>query len=680
MRFLFHLLLLFGWATGLAQPGSTCCKEATDLLALIQKYHVRGALPDSTLSKKIFREVFNTLDPEKKFFSQQDIQQLNIYETVLISQLKSDNGAFLTDLNRAYQRQLTSYKTWLEQTLKTSVDLSTPDKLSIFHFRDARPADNRELLDHRKRLIKYDLLEGMLKRQQADSANKPLLAFEKEVRADLLQKELQSLEKLLNPKEGFDKAIMTGLLKAIAKAFDPHTQYFSQADAGEFKASLSDKAPDFGFEIGENARGEIVVERVVPGGPAWNTNEIHRGDILEAIIDEDGVRKDFAFLDAEEVTEVLREADFTQAELIFRKSDGQTKQVKLIKENLEQIDNIVKGFVLKGKHTLGYINLPGFYTQWENETAKGCAEDVARELVKLKKENIEGLILDLRFNGGGSFHEALGLASIFIDVGPLILYQEKQEPVVTVKDLNKGTIYDGPLIIMVNGFSASASELLAATLQDYNRAVIVGSTTFGKGTGQQILPFPDKPGASLDNATAILKVTADRLYRITGKSYQHKGVKPDIPLVDITASIPERESLYENSLLPDSVTKKIYYTPLPAVAIKPLVEASVKRQQVSEQFNMVNTMTAELLKPIPLKADEYLKHKNSLEHYYREFDLLKSDQKLFTANPLAFDASVLKMDGHKKDSLEKFARQLEESIYLTETFQIMCDYIALKKK
>jgi len=680
MRFLFHLLLLFGWATSIAQPGSTCCKEATDLLALIQKNHVRGALPDSTRSKKIFREVFNTLDPEKKFFSQQDIQQLAAYETVLISQLKSDNEAFLADLNHVYQKQLASYKTWFEQTLKTSVDLSTPDNLSVFHFRDARPAGNRELLDHRKRLIKYDLLEGMLKRQQVDSASKPLLAFEKEVRADLLQKELQSLEKLLRPKEGFDKAIMTSLLKAIAKAFDPHTQYFSQTDAGEFKASLSDNAPDFGFEIGESARGEIVVERVVPGGPAWNTNEIHQGDVLEAMIDEDGVRLDFAFRDAEEVTEILRAADFTQAELIFRKPDGQTKQVKLIKENLEQIENIVKGFVLKGKHTLGYINLPGFYTQWENETAKGCAEDVARELVKLKKENIEGLILDLRFNGGGSLHEALGLAGIFIDVGPLILYQEKQEPVVTLKDLNKGTIYDGPLIIMVNGFSASASELLAATLQDYNRAVIVGSTTFGKGTGQQILPFPDKPGASLDNAKAILKVTADRLYRITGKSYQHKGVEPDIRLVDITASIPERESLYENSLLPDSVTKKIYYTPLPAVAIKPLVEASVKRQQVSEQFNMVNTMTAELLKPIPLKADEYLKHKNSLEHYYREFDLLKSDQKLFKANPLAFDASVLKMDGYKKDSLEKFARQLEESIYLTETFQIMCDYIALKKK
>jgi carboxyl-terminal processing protease len=679
MRFLLLLLLLFGWATGLAQPGSTCCKEATDLLTLIQKNHVRGALPDSTLSKKIFREVFNTLDPEKKFFSQLDIQQLNIYETVLISQLKSDNGVFLADLNRAYQRQLASYKTWLEQTLKTSVDLSTPDKLSIFHFRDARPTDNRALLDHRTRLIKYELLEGMLKRQQADSTNKPLLSFEKEVREAFLKNELQELGKLLNPKEGFDNTIMTSLLKGIANAFDPHTQYFSQADAGEFKASLSDNAPDFGFEIGENARGEIVVERVVPGGPAWNTNEVHQGDILEAIIDEDGVRKDFVFQDAEEVTEILRAADFTQAELIFRKSDGQTKQVKLIKENLEQIDHIVKGFVLKGKHTLGYINLPGFYTQWENETAKGCAEDVARELVKLKKENIEGLILDLRFNGGGSFHEALGLASIFIDVGPLILYQEKQEPVVTVKDLNKGTIYDGPLIIMVNGFSASASELLAATLQDYNRALIVGSTTFGKGTGQQILPFPDKPGASLENSKAILKVTADRLYRITGKSYQYKGVEPDLRLVDITASIPERESLYENSLPPDSVIKKTYYTPLPAAPLKQLNDSSKIRQQESEQFNLVNTLTAELLKPIPLKADAYEKHQSLLEEYYEVYEHLRSAQKPFTANPLAFDASVLKMDSYKKELLEKFARQLEESIYLTETFQIMCDYIALKK-
>ncbi|MBX2968760.1 MAG: hypothetical protein KF803_05280 [Cyclobacteriaceae bacterium] len=680
MRFLLHLLLLLACTTTFGQSGPSCCKEATDLLTLIHNNHVRAAQPDSTLSKKVFREVFNTLDPEKKFFSKQDIQQLNSYETALVKQFSNNDQVFLSELNRLYLKQLTSYKTWVEQTLKTSVDFSAADYLSVFHFRDERSKDNRELLDHRKRLIKYDLLEGMLKRQQVDSTNKPLLAFEKEVRGVLLKNELQELEKLLNPKEGFDRAIITSLLKAIAKAFDPHTQYFSQTDAGEFKASLSDNAPDFGFEIGENARGEIVVERVVPGGPAWNTNEIHQGDVLEAMIDEDGHRIDFAFRDAEEVNETLRAADFTQAELIFRKPDGQTRQVKLLKENLEQIENIVKGFVLKGKHTLGYINLPGFYTQWENETAKGCAEDVARELVKLKKENIEGLILDLRFNGGGSLHEALGLAGIFIDVGPLILYQEKQEPVVTLKDLNKGTIYDGPLIIMVNGFSASASELLAATLQDYNRALIVGSTTFGKGTGQQMLPFPDKPGASLKDSKAVLKVTADRLYRITGKSYQHKGVEPDLRLVDITASIPERESLYENSLLPDSVIKKIYYTPLPTVSIKPLIETSAKRQQVSAQFKMVNAMTEELLKPIPLKADEYLKYKTSLENYYNEFDLLKSEQKLFVANPLAFDASVLKMDGYKKEQLEKFAHQLEESIYLTETFQIMCDYIALKKK
>jgi carboxyl-terminal processing protease len=680
MRILFHLLLLFGWAKLFAQPSLPCCKEATDLLTLIHKNHVKAALDDSALSKKVFREVFNSIDPKKKFFSQQDIQQLITYETILISQLKSDNGYFLTDLNSAYQKQLGAYKAWIEQTLKTSVDLSITDHLSVFHFRDARPTDNRELLDHRKRLIKYDLLKGMLKRQLADSTNKPLLSFEKEARANLLKNELQELQRLINPKEGLDKAVMTSLLKAIAQAFDPHTQYFSQADARKFKASLSDNAPEFGFEIGENTRGEIIVERVVPGGPAWNTNEIHQGDVLEAMIDEDGARLDCAFRGVEKVTETLRSTNFTQAELIFRKPDGQTKQVKLVKENLEQTENIVKGFVLKGKHTLGYINLPGFYTQWENKAAKGCAEDVARELVKLKKENIEGLILDLRFNGGGSLQEALGLAGIFIDVGPLILYQEKQEPVVTLKDLTKGIIYDGPLIIMVNGFSASASELLAATLQDYNRALIVGSTTFGKGTGQQILPFPDKPGTSLDDSEAILKVTADKLYRITGKSYQHKGVVPDIGLIDITASIPERESLYENSLLPDSIFKRTYYTPWSAVPLKQLVENSKQRQQTSEQFKLVNTLTYELLKPIPLKGDDYLNHKAVLEKYYDAYDLMKSEQKLFTANPLAFDASVLKMDGYKKDQLEKFAHQLEESIYLTETFRIMCDYIALKKK
>lgn len=670
--------VLHGWCVS-SQPGP-CCTQAVELIALIHANHVQPVAQDSLFEKQLFEEIFQTLDPQRKLFSRDDLSKLSDIRKSLLNRLKNNDSQVLADIGLLYKNKIAEYENWITRYAGKPLDFSTPDFFDVFHELKERPANSNQLLQHRQRLFKYEVLEKMNRLKQVDTLNRNFGLFERDAREAWLQIEKKWLEKVQKPAPGLNAYLMDAILKSIAKIYDPHTDYFSSHDAQDFKASLSDRMLDFGFEISENDKGEIIIDRLTPGGPAWNSNEINPGDVLTALINAKKQTIDFSGMNIEEVYDILEGTDMTEAEIIIQKPDGQTRNVFLSKEEIENPENVVKGFILNGKNKIGYINLPAFYTQWENEKAQGCAADVAREIIKLKKEKIEGLILDLRYNGGGALHEALELTGIFIDSGPIILYQNRQEPVITIKDPNKGTIYDGPLIVLVNGFSASASELLAATLQDYNRALIVGSPTFGKATGQEILPFSAKPSKSNTTESSAVKVTTDKLYRITGKSYQHRGVRPDISMPDITVSVPYRESYYRNSIKADSINKKTYYTPAPPLPIQKLKTVSEARQQNAQNLKLINNLAQHVVKPVPLTFADYIAHKQKLDDYYAAHDALKTESIVYKTQPAAFDKSLLTMDTYRNENQKQFASQLEESVYINEAFQIMCDFISLKKQ
>jgi carboxyl-terminal processing protease len=657
-----------------AQPEN--CKKTIDLFTFIQNHHIHGVPVDRDFSRLLFIEFFHTLDPQKKILSDEDLATLRHHETRLMDDLRRNNCIFLQESIELYRNRLVAYEKWVIDFLSQPVDLEQPDVYPVFQHLKQRPHTQRQLNEERIRNLKHEILEFMYRKAAASSQKENVLRYEADARSLVRKNELYSIQKSLNPKTGFEQQVLTALLKAIAKVFDPHTEYFSFLEATAFVVSLSDRAPGFGFTFEENESAEIVIDRIIPGGPAWNSNEIHKGDLLLGLTDQQGTYIDLSALDIDRVAEVLQNPELPSCEIHFRKADGQVKRVVLTKKEIEQDENTVKSFVLEGKHKVGYIALPGFYTQWENDKAQGCAADMAKEILKLKKEKIEGLILDLRFNGGGALHEALNLAGIFIDTGPLILYQQRGQPIAILKDMNRGTIYDGPLIVMVNGFSASASELITATLQDYNRALVVGTRTFGKGTGQEVLSLP----ASIQekgNRPAMVKITTDRVYRITGKSYQHRGVLPDIELADITMSIPERESLYRNTLPPDSVNKKVYYTALTPLPVQQLKSLSMKRREVGVPFQQAEKLFQHLVLPVPLKLNDYFTHKEKITMLYKEFESSDYDFGLFKASGTLFDSTLMKIDPDRNRQQQKFAGRLEKNIYINETFQIMSDLISL---
>lgn len=246
------------------------------------------------------------------------------------------------------------------------------------------------------------------------------------------------------------------------------------------------------------------------------------------------------------------------------------------------------------------------------------------------------------------------------------MYKQADQTVSVLKDMTRGTVYNGPVIIMVNGFSASASELLAASLQDHKRAMIVGSRTYGKGTGQRIYPLT---GSSTDFA----KVTLLKIYRINGKTYQHKGVIPDITLPDVTQSLGDREDDFAYALSSDSVTKKAYYTPLTMKALTPLAEKSMARVQQSQSFKSVDQMQLKLLTPVPLDAAGFS------QYLTRSTPALTENSQPLTVTNTAFDNSLLALDTFRKALHEKSVKEIRESFYIQEAYNIMLDYIDLKK-
>jgi carboxyl-terminal processing protease len=453
-------------------------------------------------------------------------------------------------------------------------------------------------------------------------------------------------------------------------------------------SSLSTEGYYFGVTFGENDRGEVSVTQLMPGGPAWKLGEVHPGDILQILQWEGQEAIDLWGFSLNEVNDILAETNHATIAMTLRKADGTYKTVSLRKEKVEAEETQVKSFLLDGTRKVGYISLPDFYTNWDDQEGSQCARDVAREVMKLKKENIEGLILDLRFNGGGSMDEAVAMAGIFIDAGPVGVVKGRTGEMRTVKDVNRGTVYDGPLVLMVNGLSASASEFLAAALQDYRRAVVVGGRTYGKATAQTLSPVDPKiaPTAMADfskaPAQSYSSITLEKMYRITGKTAQQSGVVPDIILHDALEALPIREADLPRAFPSDSIQKKMYYQPLPALPLKTLQDLSASRVKGLPQFTALQAYGQQIA------ALEHRHDKVSLvwadfkKQYDVELAMVAGVEKNSNATANAFKASRLhaveqrmQMDAYTDEFNRSWIKNLQDDIFVNEAFLIICDYI-----
>lgn len=662
--------------------------KALLLKRFMEKNHYKPVVWNDTSSAMLYKKWLEELDDEKLFFTQKEINILDAYKTKLDDEINGIDWEFFKTSVNLLTIRIKKADTVVAAFLSKPVDFSKPDNVQWPSKNFA--ANEQEFVTNWRRYLKWQLLSNIsnnyLGKSAVLSATLPpdFLKIEAEERTKIKRKEGIYFTSLLQTPKLFFAEKQDEYLNAIAWCYDPHSNYFNLKEKNEFNAEVSAMEYSAGLSFSENEKGDKAIDFLQPGGSAWKSGQLHKGDILIKV-KVNGKENDIEDVSEAAITELLQNAGNTNIELTVRTVADEIKTVVLAQEKISSDDGIVKSYVIKGKNNIGYINLPGFYSR-EEEDAKeenynGCANDVSKEIIKLRKDNIGGLIIDLRNNGGGSMWEAMQLAGIFIDAGPVASFKEKDGKVQFLKDPNRGTIYDGPLIVLINGASASASEFLSATLQDYNRALIVGGTTYGKGTAQGVFPLDTLKEDPNKKYQDFVKVTGGKFYRINGSTVQWKGVEPDIALPDIYADISFKEKANESALVPD-MSKVGNFRPLAALPIKDLKTKSDLRTASNDYFKSMKAFSLWIStykngNIIPLQWNTYNTYKQKVK---ANFDVLGDDKrdivKLISADNNSFDKERFSLSGKEnKQTNETYLKNINSDNEIAEACKIFDDWI-----
>jgi carboxyl-terminal processing protease len=688
-KYLFILILLVG-AT-LPSVNAQDCKQLPILWNLINTYHVEPKPLDDQLSQSLFQDLFDNLDPGGLYFIEEDMKEFEKFKFNIDNAVEYGDCSFITKITEVYKKRLLEVDTLIGIVMNSPLDYKVKEEMTFSNdISKTVPKDIDERNRRWKKWLKYETLKRIFTPRGEDDKppvldNTAFQKLEKPSREDVKNFEQKKIRNVLNEYEDLFDFVLNEFSTAFALYFDPHTEYYTNSQKNSFENSLSTENLSFGIEIKENTDNAIEITKLTPGGPAWKTNQLNKGDLILSAKWGNSKVTDLSFSAINEAYEILYEKDILEVELTVKKINGSIKRVSIQKEKLQDDGNVIQSFILEGEKKIGYIFLPSFYTDWGDEQKLGCANDLAKKLIVLKNEGIDGLILDIRNNGGGSVKEAIDLAGIFIDVGPVTIAKDNYE-INTRKDGNRGTIYDGPLIIMVNGMSASASEILSAALQDYNRALIVGSTTYGKSTGQVILPVTDER-FSVDayGKYGYLKVTSSKFYRITNKTHQEVGVVPDVILPDLYENLEFREQFENYVLKSDSISKKTYYTPFNAPPKGDLQELSTVRIRANQNFknvvaisDTVKTIFNSEFK-IPLDLEGYKKAISKGDYNWAAWEgMMIHKTEAFKVVNDAYAREIIKIDDYNREMNEYQIQNIENDIYIEETYKIMLDYINFK--
>ncbi|MEP7236839.1 MAG: carboxy terminal-processing peptidase [Ferruginibacter sp.] len=647
---------------------------------------------NDTSSAMLYNKWIEKLDDEKLFFTQNEMAVLETYKTKLDEELNGKGWEF-------YNRSATLYKSCLKRTdslvkvlLSKPFDFTKPDNITWPFTTYAVSVP--ELSLRWQKFLKWRVLENIADKLSdggktiAETLPADFTQLEKDAREKAKKQEGSFINELLKTPELFKTDLENDYLNTIAWCYDPHTSYMSVKEKKEFDTQMSASEYSAGFELEENDKGDLAISFLQPGGSAWRSGQLHTGDQLIKIKSE-GIEKDVSEIDDDdELDRMLGGNNQADLEVTVKTAAGELKTVKLRKEKIEDEESIVKSYVLQGNKNIGYINLPGFYSREDDAITDekdikydGCANDVSKEIVKLRKDTIAGLILDLRYNGGGSMWEAMQLAGIFIDIGPVASVKDKDGKVRFLKDPNRGTIYDGPLMVLINGGSASASEFVSAVLQDYNRALIVGGTTYGKGTAQIVLPMDTLPFSKNNTYEEFVKVTEEKFYRVNGSTTQWKGVEPDIELPDIYSDESYKEKANSSALQPDNSKMGIYQpgTPLPVASLRSKSGQRILNDKHFTTITVFNKWLKEYKagRAIPLQWNSYAIHYKKIMEMFKDLnkDADNENTGLVVRNN-GFDGQRVNVSTqHSKENNDVYLKHVQKDITLAEAYKIMQDWI-----
>jgi carboxyl-terminal processing protease len=662
-------------------------QEAIQLRKLLQNSHMLAQPVNDDLASKVFAVLLDHADPDRFYFLASEITKLRQSAFAIDDDLNKGAWTFFPVFLDHYKNALVRAGSIAEKHSQRPLDLNKSERQKI----DTTWAIDEKSLDQRWRIFfESEALHDLARVQAKFPDGKSIGVLETSSRERVRLQIKRSINRILHHAEGVDNYLKGMFFKSVTNAFDPHSEYMSSEQVTTFLSGADSEGYFFGFTMAENEYDEMSVSHVIPGEPAW-TAGMQVGDVIERLRWEGKEWIEMNGVSHSEMDITFAESNTATMNLVLRKADGTAREISLKKQKRNNERSLARSFLMKGEKTVGYITLPSFYSDFGGIGHASAANDVAKEIIKLKNHDVDGIILDLRYNGGGSLRESVDMAGIFIDVGPVGIEANRDEEPETIKDFNRGTIYDGPLVVMVNSASASASEFLGAALQDYRRAVIVGSTTFGKAIAQEMFPLsPAMPemnysDRSRDDGWGYATVTISKIYRINGRSIQRTGLVPDIEIPDYLSAFFTREKDMLFAIGPDSIRKKTFYTPFKPLPISALKSKSEGRLRADARFQAIREY-AEYLEKEGSNVTEELEWTKVKSKVENEVRMLKGVSIAAMPSTTAFTIELHEFGRVHKDQNkhvdlinEQWITALSKDVTLEESYMIMCDFIELQK-
>ena len=657
---------------------------------LLEQGHFQPKDFNDEFSLEVYKRFLNRIDPYKHYFYKSDIEIFKQYEQQIDDQIKNYEIEFFNivyeKLTQRINESVGLYNDILSKPFDYEINETFKSESEELDYVSSR----KEMYERWRKQLKFTTLSSyhdLLSDQESKGNNSDLVIKTKEE----IEKEsrLSTLDNLEQTAIYFNDLRrddwLSIYINSIAESFDPHTYYFAPQDKDRFDASMSGKYEGIGARL-EKKMNEIRITELISGGSAWRQNKLQVGDVILKVRQEDeneavsvlGKRLDDA-------VKLIKGPKGTSVILTLKRVDGTIEDLKIPRDEIELEETYVKSSILKSDdYIFGVINLPKFYIDFEDLNSRNATTDLKKEIQRLKSEGMNGLVLDLRNNGGGSLKTVVDIGGLFIDKGPIVQVRSTGYDSEVLRDRDPSIIWDGALVILVNEFSASASEILAAAMQDYKRAVIIGSKqTYGKGTVQNIIDLNKMIKNNTNGDMGALKFTTQKYYRINGGSTQLEGVKSDIVLPNRYTYMDMGEKDQDNPLPWDEIQPATYKEWENSINYEKIIKLSRKRVNNNPTLKLIDESARwiEKTRSKEVFSLNYNTFKNEMIYNEREskkFDSISNYKTDLLFSSLSYEFPLMDRDSVLRDNRNRWHESLSKDIYMEEALNVLKDLLTIQ--
>lgn len=655
---------------------------------------------DDDFSEKVYDDYINALDPLKRYFLQSDINEFDAFKDQLDDQIRNEDIAFFDLTYERLRQRMAESKDFYEDILAKPFDYTKDESINTDYDELGYAKNKKELRERWAQQLKFSAIGTFFDKKDEQkkiaemrddkeaSAKIPENADEILAKTDeALEAEARDITKT-SLKEYFEfaaelerKDYFSVYINSIVEEFDPHTYYLAPVDKDRFDMQMSGQFQGIGARLLKKD-SNISVSEIISGGPAWRNQELEEGDIILKVKQEDEeAPTSIVGMRIDDAVELIKGPKGTKVTLsVKKKTDGSIQNITITRDVVEIEETYAKSSTVeKDERTYGVINLPKFYFDMQDFDQRNAASDMKKEIIRLKEQDVQGLIIDLRNNGGGSLSTVVDIAGLFIKEGPVVQVKSNGEDSEILKDRDKEILWDGPLVILVNEISASASEILAAAMQDYKRAVIIGSKqTYGKGTVQNVYDLNRWLRQNDLGDMGALKITTQKFYRINGGSTQLEGVKSDVVVPDKYSYIDIGEKDLDNPLPWDKIDAADYDIWDGYIDYDQTINNSKARMAKNDQLQLIE-QNAKWIKSKqddttwPLNYQAYAQKMAQNEAEAKQFDGLGKYSNGLDFKSLPYEKELFAQDTVLKEKRERWHESLAKDVYMEEAINVLED-------